>query len=147
MKSISSKRKRIIKPIFLEFTLKSIPREVTKVEKCLKQLAKMIQIDDGTMYRLLISCTEAVNNAIIYGNHSDEDKLVRLKCRVSKNILTIYVKDEGNGFDINKIPNPLDKKNILKESGRGIFLMRSLMDEVNFKKLKSGHVVQLKLRF
>jgi serine/threonine-protein kinase RsbW len=56
------------------------------------------------------------------------------------------VKDEGEGFDSESLLDPRDEKNLLKESGRGVFLMRTLMDKVEFKKLKSGHVVEMKLK-
>jgi serine/threonine-protein kinase RsbW len=98
------------------------------------------------MYRLLVSCTEAVNNAIIHGNKSNPDKNIVVRCIAEKHLLTICVKDEGKGFDSEDLPDPRDEKNLLKESGRGVFLMRSMMDKVRFKRLKSGSVVEMKVK-
>jgi len=63
-----------------------------------------------------------------------------------KHILTIRVKDEGRGFDPALLQDPRDEKNLLKENGRGVFLIRSLMDKVTFKTLKSGSVVEMKVK-
>ena len=98
------------------------------------------------MYRLLVSCTEAVNNAIVHGNNSDPDKKVIIRCTVEKKILTICVKDEGKGFDSERLQDPREEKNLMKENGRGVFLMRSLMDRVKFKRLKSGSFVEMKVK-
>jgi serine/threonine-protein kinase RsbW len=106
-----------------------------------------LHIDDGIMYRLLVSCTEAVNNAIVHGNKSDPDKKVIIRCIVDEKILTIYVKDEGKGFDSKSLQDPREKKNLMKENGRGVFLMRSLMDKVKFKRLKSGSIVEMKVKY
>jgi serine/threonine-protein kinase RsbW len=103
-------------------------------------------MDDGIMYRLLVASTEAVNNAIVHGNKSDPGKKVIIRCRVDKKTITIYVADEGKGFDSENLQDPREEKNLMKESGRGIFLMRSLMDQVKFKHLKSGSVVEMKVK-
>ena len=57
----------------------------------------------------------------------------------------MYVRDEGKGFDSQSLQDPREEKNLMKENGRGVFLMRSLMDTVKFKKLKSGSVVEMKV--
>ncbi|MBN1396955.1 MAG: ATP-binding protein [Bacteroidetes bacterium] len=129
-----------------EMTCQSNPKEIGCIEKFLKQVNKKLRLDDGTMYRLLVSCTEAVNNAIIHGNKSAPDKSVAVKCTSDKNTLTISVKDRGEGFDPSKLQDPREEKNLMKESGRGFFLMQSLMDSVKVKKLKSGSVVEMKVR-
>jgi len=95
---------------------------------------------------IVVSCTEAVNNAMIHGNQSNPDKKVSVRCIVDKHILTIRVKDEGRGFDPAQLQDPREEKNLLKENGRGVFLIRSLMDKVTFKTLKSGSVVEMKVK-
>jgi serine/threonine-protein kinase RsbW len=147
MKSNANEKKRRGTPhkIVYEMVCQSNPKEIGRIEKFLQQLNKSIKIDDGTMYRLLVSCTEAVNNAIIHGNNSDPHKKVTVHCLVDKQSLTIRVKDEGKGFDPKKLQDPREKKNLLKESGRGVFLMRSLMDSVAIKKMKHGLVVEMKV--
>jgi len=125
---------------------RSNPKEISRIEEFLRQVSKHLHIDDGMMYRLLVSCTEAVNNAIVHGNKSDPDKNVTIRCVVRDKSLTIYVQDEGSGFDSENLQDPRDKKNLMKENGRGVFLMRSLMDHVKFKRLKSGSVVEMNVK-
>jgi serine/threonine-protein kinase RsbW len=125
---------------------RSNPKEIACIERFLQQMNAKLHIDDGMMHRLLISCTEAVNNAIVHGNKSDPTKKVTLQCILEKHMITIRVKDEGEGFDPESLQDPREEKNLLKENGRGVFLIRSLMDKVEFKRLKSGTVVEMKAR-
>jgi serine/threonine-protein kinase RsbW len=121
----------------------SDPKEITKVEPFLKSVNRAAQLDDGTFYRLLVALTEAVNNAIMHGNRSDRSKEVCISCILSPAKLLIRVEDEGRGFNPENVPNPLDEANLLKESGRGIFLMRSMMDKVKYHTNKKGTVVEM----
>ncbi len=132
--------------VVYELICKSSPREIACVEKFLGNINKSLQLDDGTMYRLLVSCTEAVNNAIIHGNKNDPERHVIMRCIATKKAITVRVIDEGRGFDAGSLPDPRDEKNLLKESGRGVFLIRSLMDSVIFRKLKRGSVVEMKIK-
>lgn len=128
-----------------EMVCRSNQKEISNIEKFLRKVSMQLHFDDGMMHRLLVSCTEAVNNAIVHGNKSDPDKKVVIRCVVKKKTLTIYVKDEGKGFNSESLEDPRDEKNLLKESGRGVFLMRSLMDKVKFKRLKVGSVVEMEV--
>ena len=94
----------------------------------------------------LISATEAVNNAIIHGNSCDEKKNVEILCEIKKTVLVLSVSDEGGGFDLAKIPNPLKRKNKMNSGGRGIFLMQTLMESVENKKTDNGSVTILKMK-
>jgi serine/threonine-protein kinase RsbW len=77
---------------------------------------------------------EALANAIVHGNHCDPEKTVRISVAVNENCdLLVSVKDSGSGFDPNGLPNPIAAENLLAPHGRGIFLIRQLMDEVEFK--------------
>ena len=75
---------------------------------------------------------EAITNAIVHGNREDEAKEVEVTFNCLEHELEIEVKDQGKGFDPADVPDPTDPANILKTSGRGIFLMRSFMDEVKW---------------
>jgi serine/threonine-protein kinase RsbW len=78
---------------------------------------------------------EALANAVIHGNHRDARKPVRIRCRLEpRRCLSITVSDEGVGFDPGKIPDPTQPENLGAEHGRGVFLMRTFMDEVRFEK-------------
>ena len=122
---------------------KSDPQEVRKIEPFLKKVSEVAKLDDGTFYRLLVASTEAVNNGILHGNKSNPRKNVHVVVVLEKDSLIVRVKDEGRGFKLDQIPDPLEEKNLLKTSGRGIFLMRSLMDEVIFQITDDGTVVEL----
>jgi serine/threonine-protein kinase RsbW len=129
-----------------ELVLASVPHEIQKVEKFLTKANASIGLDDGTMYRILVAATEAVNNAILHGNQSDPAKQVRICLRTTKRLLTIRVDDEGPGFDASALPNPLEEENLLKEHGRGVFLIRSLMDDLKFLRFQHGSAIVMKVR-
>ncbi len=123
--------------------MKSNPRNIGRVEALLKKLGKSIRLDEIQFHKLMVSLTEAVNNAIIHGNRSEPARRVRITCEVLPGWLLIMVDDEGKGFKPERIGNPLAKENVLRESGRGIFLMRTLMDKVEFDFGKGGTQVRL----
>lgn len=124
-------------------TIPSDPKNISKVETFLKKMNKAIHLDEIQFHKLMVSLTEAVNNAIIHGNKSDVQKKVVLKCEHLPGWLLLIVEDQGKGFKVDHVANPLKKKNLLKESGRGIFLMRTLMDKVEFQMSTSGLQVRL----
>jgi serine/threonine-protein kinase RsbW len=121
------------------------PKEIAKVEPFLNQVNDVARLDDGSFYRLLVAGTEAVNNGILHGSKSDPRKKVRVVCILEKDTLVFLVKDQGCGFKPEDVPDPLEEKNLLKTSGRGIFLMRSLMDKVLIKVTPEGTEVELVL--
>lgn len=89
-----------------------------------------------------IALREALGNAIIHGNHENPRKRVYIRCRCQPAGVTITVKDEGRGFDITKMSDPTGPQNIASVHGRGIYLMRTLMDEVCFE--EGGVVVRMR---
>ena len=91
----------------------------------------------------MVSLTEAVNNAIVHGNRLNETKKVVVQCKLLPEWLVVSVTDEGRGFKLDKVRNPLGKKNLLRNSGRGIFLMRTLMNKVEYEMGTSGVEVRL----
>lgn len=91
-----------------------------------------------------VSLTEALSNAMLYGNRKDPHKRVRVEIIVGDVELIARVTDEGMGFDPTEIPDPTSPDNIEKAGGRGLFLMRELMDEVHFN--ERGNQVTLVLR-
>ncbi len=127
-------------------TLASNPKEIRIVEDFLININRVAELDDGAMHRLLIAVTEAVNNAILHANNSDATKQVYLVCKLTRRSLTFTVRDEGSGFDPNAIPDPIKEENLMKESGRGVFLIRSLMDGVTFTPTKHGTTVTMKMK-
>jgi serine/threonine-protein kinase RsbW len=129
--------------MMFRLTMKSNARNIGRVEAFLKKLGKSVHLDEIQFHKLMVSLTEAVNNAIIHGNKSDPERRVRVTCEILPGWLLIMVDDEGRGFKPEKIGNPLAKENVLRESGRGIFLMRTLMDKVEFDFGRGGTQVRL----
>jgi serine/threonine-protein kinase RsbW len=90
---------------------------------------------------VLIAVTEAVNNAIIHGNQLNENALISIQVLKKDTDICFVVSDNGAGFDYNNLPDPTAPENIEKENGRGVFLMKSLADEVAFN--DSGNEVSI----
>jgi serine/threonine-protein kinase RsbW len=91
--------------------------------------------------KILVSVMEAVNNAIIHGNKSDERKSVEIEIFLENNELNVTVKDEGNGFRPGEVPDPTSPENIELANGRGIFLMKNLTDGIEFN--RKGNIVKM----
>ncbi|MFN0157237.1 MAG: ATP-binding protein [Bacteroidota bacterium] len=113
-------------------TLPSNPKHIGKVEGLLMKIKRAVRLDDIQMHKLMVSLTEAVNNAIIHGNKSDATKKVTVRCEVRPEWLVCVIADQGKGFKVDNVRNPLNKENLLRDSGRGIFLMKTLMDKVEY---------------
>ncbi len=124
-------------------TLRSNPKQIRKVELFLKKVNLVAHLDEIQMHKMMVSLTEAVNNAIVHGNGSDPANRVTIRCEVLPGWLVVFVNDEGKGFEPSRVRNPLRKRNLLRESGRGIFLMRTLMDRVEFEMEPGGTRVSL----
>ncbi|MBP1678180.1 MAG: anti-sigma regulatory factor [Bacteroidetes bacterium] len=124
-------------------TLSSKPKNIGRVEGFLKKIDRTAHLDEIQEHKLMIALTEAVNNAILHGNRSNEEKKVRVVCEVQEDGVLFTVTDEGKGFRPDTVANPLKEENLLKESGRGIFLMRTLLDRVEFHRTRAGMEVKL----
>ena len=119
--------------IHQEITLKSDPQNLNEVESFVRKFAKDYDINEDIYPNILISVTEAVNNAIIHGNKKNIDKEVQIILSSSQNKVEIAVSDEGKGFDPESVPDPTLAENIEKLGGRGVFLIQQLCDKVIFK--------------
>ena len=124
------------------FTLEiaSDTRYLTKVERLSEQVAKHAQMDESDGDDLGIVTTELVNNAIHHGNKNDPSKKVLVSFIVDDKHLELRIKDQGNGFNPKSLKDPLAPENLMNESGRGIFLIRALMDSLDFEFTDSGTV-------
>ncbi len=121
-----------------EMEIPSIPDKIRKVEQLAEKVARKMGFNQDEMDSLAIAVTEAVNNAIHHGNNADAKKKVHIRLETEGDTLTVRVKDEGEGFDPKKLRDPLRPENLLKESGRGIFILRTLMDKVSFSFSSGG---------
>jgi serine/threonine-protein kinase RsbW len=101
-------------------------------------ITDFMKFDADSAHWIGMSVRESVTNAIQHGNKLDLSKKIDISFEVAPDRLSISVKDQGDGFQADKIPNPLDCDNLLKPSGRGIFYIRTFMDEVEFRPLSQG---------
>lgn len=113
-------------------TLHSTYEEVEKVELMLSSLQDKIGFDDEFYARLMLAVSEAATNGILHGNKLDESKTVTIKAYQDQNTLIFESKDQGEGFDPDNVPDPLAEENLLKTSGRGVFLMKEYADKVDY---------------
>lgn len=117
---------------------------VGKVAAIVEDVVERFQIDSEQFGNILISLTEAVTNAIVHGNQSDESKKVKIQIEKGLKDIVFKVTDEGDGFDYSVLPDPTAPENILKVGGRGVFTMKQLCDLVIFS--NNGSTVEMKFR-
>ena len=113
-------------------TLKSTYEEVEKVELLLNSLQEELGFGDEFYARLMLSVSEAATNGILHGNKLDESKTVEINVYKEDDKLIFVTKDQGDGFNPDDIPDPLAEENLLKTSGRGVFLMEEYADGVDY---------------
>jgi len=101
-------------------------------------VSQMLNFEGDAQYWTGLSVREAVTNAIQHGNRRDRSRRVVLRFSISSDRLVIAVRDEGRGLEESDIPDPLDAANLLKPGGRGIFFVRSFMDNVSFRLCPEG---------
>jgi serine/threonine-protein kinase RsbW len=114
------------------------------VEKAIDELSLEFDLSDEIYGNVLVATMEATNNAIIHGNNSDPEKIVRIEMLMEKKELSVHIEDQGHGFDYSTVPDPTAPENLEKINGRGIFLMERLSDEILY--LEDGRIVILKFR-
>jgi serine/threonine-protein kinase RsbW len=113
-------------------TISSNPNNILELESYLKELEFDFLVDDEKYADILISLTEAVNNAIIHGNKGDESKKVHIYVREKADGVAFCVTDEGSGFNHTRVPDPTCADKLECCGGRGVYIMKSLADEIVF---------------
>jgi serine/threonine-protein kinase RsbW len=116
----------------------SSQNHLARADRFLEDHLKEHGIDEDSIADLAISATELINNAIIHGNKSNPDKIVTIELEFSDKHLSISITDQGPGFKPENIPSPISDENILKEAGRGIFIVRSLVDDLQVEEPPEG---------
>ena len=127
-------------------TIPSKLKELKCVEELTAQASKQMHLSEDQTDNLAIAVTEAVGNAIVHGNKKDPKKSVTIQYKLNPKSIRVSVTDEGKGFNPDRIANPLDPDNIMKESGRGIFILKQLMDEVRFDFSDRGTTIHMILK-
>ncbi|MCH7531963.1 MAG: ATP-binding protein [Gemmatimonadetes bacterium] len=125
-----------------------IPTDVRSIEHAVDYVLRRCRTCETYEKRLRLNfrvgLTEALTNAMLYGNAHDQSKSVRVEVTFENGRLEARITDQGRGFDPSTIPDPTEPENILKSGGRGVFLMRQLLDEVRYN--DQGNQVTLVLR-
>lgn len=118
----------------LELSISSEIVNIKKVESFIEYFMDEFQIQEKLRGKIALSIVEAVNNAIISGNKQNPQKMVKLKAIKNTKRVIITIEDEGEGFDFKQIPDPTTPERLMQTTGRGLYLMVNLTDELLFAK-------------
>ena len=116
---------------YLESTLQS----VDAAEKMVLDAAQQAGFPEEELHKISMAVRETIVNAVVHGNRYSSHKKVHLQVSSARDGMTVTVTDEGNGFDLASLPDPLAEENLLHQSGRGILLIRAFVDEFRMRRL------------
>jgi serine/threonine-protein kinase RsbW len=119
---------------FLDSTLES----VDNAEELAVAVAKRAGFDEEDLMRIAMAVRESMVNAVVHGNRYNANKKVRFAVVNNTERLTVRIADEGEGFAYQEVPDPLAPENLMRTSGRGLFLIRSFMDEFRIRRIEPG---------
>lgn len=125
-------------------TIPSKLEQISLIEKIIDEISEQLTITPDVYGKILIATIEGVNNAIVHGNKLDQRKNVTITFTVNDKEIIVKISDQGTGFDPNAIPDPTVPENIENISGRGVFLMKKLSDNIKFE--NKGSTVELHFR-
>jgi serine/threonine-protein kinase RsbW len=131
----------------IEKKYRSRRNAVVKAERLAERVSRKLDFDENERMDIAIAITEAVNNAVEHGNRLVPDKIVTVRIEYSDKTLRIVVRDEGDGFLLDQVEDPLAPENLTKPDGRGLLILDSLMDIVEVKPSPRGtEVIMVKNR-
>jgi len=120
------------------FELNSTMESVAEVEAAAETLAAEAGLNEDDLFHVAMAVREAAVNAVLHGNEYDPSKRIQVSLENTGTELRFVIADEGKGVDPEQLPDPLAPENLLRGTGRGIFLIRTFMDEVHFRQLNPG---------
>lgn len=132
------KKRHIILHIYSETS------EIKKVETVLKNFFKEHNLDNKYFNKVFLCISEAVTNSIEHGNKKNRNKKVTILLSMLQNKVFVEIKDEGDGFNYQKLESPIEKNNLKKETGRGIFIIKNMADNLSFN--DCGNTLQLEIK-
>jgi serine/threonine-protein kinase RsbW len=127
----------------VSYTLESTLETVNSAEEVASRMAAEAGFGEEDIMKIGMAVREAAVNAVLHGNAYDPGKKVALDVERTPRDLVIVIRDQGKGLEVDKIPDPLAPENLMKTSGRGIFLIRSFMDEVEIHPSPTGTEIKL----
>lgn len=122
----------------IEVTLETLLESVDLAESIVMRIAEASGFDEDDMHKIGMAVREGVINAYNYGNQHDRRKKIHMTVELDGQRLVIHVVDQGKGFELTEVPDPLAEENLLRTSGRGLFLMRAFMDEISVRPAPAG---------
>ena len=128
------------RPETVEQSLDSTLESVDSAEELAVAVAKRAGFGEDELMQIGMAVRESMVNAVVHGNRYNANKKVRFCVHRDAEKLAVCIADEGEGFDLSKLPDPLAPENLMRASGRGIFLIRSFMDEVQLRRLEPGGI-------
>lgn len=127
----------------ISIEIESSRKQIPEVEKLLVKANEDFNIEEERFHKLLVAVSELVLNAIVHGNKESPLKKVKVTAEYNDRKMRVSVLDEGFGFDINQIPDPTSPENVHKESGRGLYLVKQLIDKFEYKITPQGFLIIL----
>ena len=124
-------------------TYESDRRVLPELERFFMNVLKDLNLPEQKYNSLILALSEASSNAIKHGNKNDSNKKVNIEIIIDEKKIEILIKDEGSGFDPSVIPDPTEPENLLKESGRGLYIIKSFVDDFFYEFLPDGTVAHL----
>jgi serine/threonine-protein kinase RsbW len=115
-----------------QVAIPSDPNEARNVQALIEEQLRSNQFEDREIFSIKLALEEALVNAIKHGNQMDPSKKVHIQFNVNRERIDIRIVDEGNGFDLEDVPDPMAPENLERPCGRGLLLMRHYMTEVTF---------------
>ena len=125
----------------IQVTLESLLESVDLAESITMRVAEAAGFGEDELHKMGMAVREGVINAYNYGNQQDRRKKILMTLELDPDKMVVKVLDEGKGFELTEVPDPLAEENLLRTSGRGLFLMKAFMDEVHFE--RGGSEVQM----
>ena len=116
---------------------------LVEVEKFIMEIVDEFNLSDEIKNNLSLSVSEAASNAIVHGNKLDPNKFVDITITVDSDKIEVVIKDQGNGFDPSSVPDPTEPENLLKDSGRGIHIMKTFLEKMHYNFTDNGTEVTL----
>ncbi len=126
---------------------KSERNTILLIEPILSKLKSDLSIPDESFYNIMIAATEAVNNAVTHGNKLNPEKIVEFTVKANKQSIIVRVSDQGEGFNPENVADCLEPENLLKSSGRGVFIIKELMDDVFITSDNQGTLIEMTYMF
>lgn len=124
-----------------KIVIPSDPALIGEVDDFIESRLRKWRVSDSLIVDIAICATEVVNNGINHGNKRDLQKTVTLELRLNTDKVVVTVTDQGGSFDPDEVEDPLDEKNLLREVGRGLFIVRSFMDSVEISRAANGGTI------